>query len=233
MMSSNQKLWNQIEKNQMEYKRSATDARMKKETPHKRFAQLGMIRKMQELMGTLRFEGDLIQSPGPGKVRSNWNVFEQILSPKARYNIVDWDPKSIDLIRRETRHFMSKIRNQSWANSNISVSKSELFKYSLKQIVKHQRKVFLVDADFCVSLPSMLDNNLIPNVETLCQAQKNKNQSFFFNLTYATRCNKGKRLAAERKLGRCLTKQNGKEIYYHGYSDYGTPMATKTWHINN
>lgn len=217
-----------ISQRQKDTGRSQTMERIYKLTPNKRLTQLGMIKSIQLACNDYMPEGDWIHTSGPGKLTTNYCIYERGLHKNARYIVPEMDNKSFHYMKGEVNKLKNKLAQHPWQNE-IRIFNEEIFRFSAQYILgTRKRKVLVIDADLCKGLGTLINNGLEDSIRQICEAQRYTKQRFFLAITHSLR--NYKPTEDETKISRIINQFNGKLIYKQSYRD-GTPMRTLCWDI--
>jgi hypothetical protein len=209
----------------MEKTRSNIDARCSKPTPHKRGAQVAMIKAIQHKVGHYRPEGHWIHTAGPSKVAINYWIHEQAFHPDSKYILTETYPDRADKMKREASYLRKQLKQHPRANT-IAVRNTEIFNYTMAQIWKDEN-IVVIEADLCSAPRTMEEVGVLIQLQDLCNYQRYRKDPLFLALTYSIRNRTDKDRRVLQEIDVILGED---KIAQTSYKD-GNPMETTTWKV--
>ncbi|MBW3020316.1 hypothetical protein KY334_03390 [Candidatus Woesearchaeota archaeon] len=195
-------------------------------------AQCNTFRKRDIQSNMVRFikqcTGDLYQTPGPGHIRENWWIFQNILESYNNYIMVEYFVDIYQEMREEVKQIK---RIQSKHSPNLQLKLGELFRTVR---MANPNSVSFIDACFCVTVNKMIKDGLLVDIEKLCNTNV-LTDVWYLSITSSLRgCSKRENNKGTEQIKKILRKnyKTVNEKYNTTYRD-GNPMSTVLLKINN
>jgi hypothetical protein len=210
--------------------RSSVIDRASRNTSHKRGVQVGLVKTIQHVLGRQYISGDWLHTAGPGNVAISYYLYERILSKRSTYTAIEYFEDLASSMVKEASYLRKQLNRQQ-TRHGLQILHGEFFRTATRQ-AKAGRNFSVIDADFCVGLRRLADDGMLYNLTELLKVQREKNRSFFFILTFSTRCSNNKDTDVLNEIDSIMEKFHGEPVDYHSYRD-GAPMVSIMWHVKN